>query len=312
MLTRIDPDDPATVATLESCADAVSDLAAAPAAWRWSSRSSPTGSTAASATSSPPTPWSARNAIAAGLGTHLGLHLAEGADRRRDGAGDGGHHAARADPRRRGRPRTRTPRSRAGARRSRCRPCRAWSSAGRCSTRPATTSPRPSTPRWGCCDGRRAGRSSSRRGRPAAEGAVRRWSITPGDGRLGLQLPADPGTGGGRERTRSPPARTSASCCRCPGRLHGGLRRRGRSRSPAAAASSPASPTSPTSPATPRSPCRPQDGGRFALPRRPRDPAADRPLRPRRGRAGRAARRGPGQPAGQQLLHARRRSRPTS
>ncbi len=50
--------------------------------------------------------------VAAGLGTHLGVHLAEGPGRRGHGAGDGGHHAARADPRRRGRRATRTPRSR--------------------------------------------------------------------------------------------------------------------------------------------------------------------------------------------------------
>ena len=44
MLTRIDPDDPATVATLEACAPRGERPGRRTASWRWSSRSSPTGS----------------------------------------------------------------------------------------------------------------------------------------------------------------------------------------------------------------------------------------------------------------------------
>ena len=54
------------------------------------------------------------------------------------------------------------------------------------------------------------------------------------------------------------------------------------------------------------------DGGRFALPAARATRRLRRPLRPRRGRVGGAAGRGPVQPPGQQLLHARPRSRPTS
>ena len=49
MLLRIDPDDPATVATMQACAKAVSELAAC-GSWPWSSRSSRGVSTAGHAT----------------------------------------------------------------------------------------------------------------------------------------------------------------------------------------------------------------------------------------------------------------------
>ena len=125
MLTRIDPDDPATVATLEACA---------PRGER-PGRARPHGD--GRAVHLPPRrrarPQRAHRRShdprADGRGRarpHLGAHLAEGADRRGDGARDGGHHAARADPRRRGGPRPGRARSPAGPRRSRCRPCRAW------------------------------------------------------------------------------------------------------------------------------------------------------------------------------------------
>ena len=157
-------------------------------------------------------------------------------------------------------------------RRSRCRPCRAWSSAGRCSTRPATTSPRPWTPRWGCCERPASWTSSSRagtggRGRPFALVDHAR------DGRLGLQLPADPGARAAGGTHTFATGEDEAVVLPLTGRLHGGLRRAESSRSPAAAASSPGSPTSPTCPATPTVTVSSEDGGRFALLRRPRDPA---------------------------------------
>ena len=104
MLTRIDPDDPTTVATLESCGHAVSDLAA----HGLMAMVEPFISHRVDG----PRPQRAHrrrhDPRADGGGRarpHLGVHLAEGADRRGHGARDGGHHAARADPRRRGGPR---------------------------------------------------------------------------------------------------------------------------------------------------------------------------------------------------------------
>ena len=66
--------------------------------------------------------------------------------------GDGGHHAAGAAARRRGRPTTRTPRTRSWRKALALPTVQGLVSAGRCSTRPTATSPRPSTPRWGCCE----------------------------------------------------------------------------------------------------------------------------------------------------------------
>ena len=87
-----------------------------------------------------------RDRCGGGTGRHVGVHLAEGARRRVDGAGDGGLDDARV----------------ATGWRSCCRPGgrfrivaegtstahrqRAWSWAARCSTRPMTTWPVPSTP----------------------------------------------------------------------------------------------------------------------------------------------------------------------
>ncbi len=53
-----------------------------------------------------------------------------------------------------GSPRTRAPPTNAGARRSGCPPCRAWSSAVRCSTRPRAAWSRRWTPRSDCCERR--------------------------------------------------------------------------------------------------------------------------------------------------------------
>src|SRR4051794_19622819 len=57
----------------------------------------------------------------------------------------------------------RTRRSPPGSARSPSRPCKAWWSGVRCSTRTTGTSPRPSTPRWGCCEQQRRARATSRR-----------------------------------------------------------------------------------------------------------------------------------------------------
>ena len=206
MLTRIDPDDPTTVATLEACGHAVSDLAGARPHGDGRAVHLPPGRRARPQRAH----RRSHDPRADGGGRarpHLGAHLAEGADRRGHGAGDGGHHAARADPRRRGGPRPGRHVRQLG------QGARAADRAGpgdrprRCSTRPATTSPRPWTPRWGCCEpttsfgaGRRPrGRSpwSSRPRRP--DGATARcgsWNSR----RAGAP--------------RSPPARTRPSCSR--------------------------------------------------------------------------------------------------
>ena len=102
MLTRIDPNDPATVATLESCADAVSDLArhglmamVEPFISHRVRRPGPQRADRGRHGAGQRCRRRAR--------LHVGLHLAEGADRGRHGAGDGRDDAARADPGRRGR-----------------------------------------------------------------------------------------------------------------------------------------------------------------------------------------------------------------
>ena len=97
MLTRIDADDPATVSTLQSCADAVSDLAAhglmAMVEPFISHRVE--GRVAQRAHRGGDDPRDDRRGRP---GPHVGAHLAQGPDRRGDGARDGGHDAARADP----------------------------------------------------------------------------------------------------------------------------------------------------------------------------------------------------------------------
>ena len=197
------------------------------------------------------------NAVAAGPGHDLGLHLAEGADRRRDGAGDGRHHAARVDPGRRGRARISRPRSRTGRRRSRCRRCRAWSSAGRCSTRRATTSRRPSTRRWGCCDRRERGDGQAGDRHPGRRrGRGRLLAVDhAGAGGLGLQQLQGPGARGRRHahlrhrRGRVGGPAADRVVHRGLPRCEDGTRA---SPSPDGAGSSPGSPTSPTCPATRR------------------------------------------------------------
>ena len=93
MLTRIDLDDPATVATLEACGRAVTELAGhglmAMVEPFMSSRSD--GRTV---NDLDPEAVIRSIHIAAGLGRRPRLHLAEAARRRRDGAGHGGDDAA--------------------------------------------------------------------------------------------------------------------------------------------------------------------------------------------------------------------------
>ena len=146
MLLRIDPDDPATAATLEACADAVNDLAG----HRLMAMVEPFISHRVDGR--------VRNdlsaeaviraiAIAAGLGTtsaYTWLKLPVVDDMDAVMAATtlpalllGGEVAG--DPDR--------PRSRLAARRSPCRPSAAWSSAARCSTRRTATSRRRSTRR---------------------------------------------------------------------------------------------------------------------------------------------------------------------
>ena len=91
----------------------------------WSSRSSPTGSTAGCATTSPPTPSSRSVAVAAGLGAtsaHTWLEAASRHRRRRgDGAGPGAHRRCRPCCSAARCPTTRTPTSRrVGQRSSSC------------------------------------------------------------------------------------------------------------------------------------------------------------------------------------------------
>ena len=101
MLLRIDPDDPATADTMQACARAVSDLAGRGLiamvepfiVHRVDGRVRNDLS---------PEAMMRALTIASGLGTDVGLHLAQGAGRAGHGAGHGRLHAARAAARRRG------------------------------------------------------------------------------------------------------------------------------------------------------------------------------------------------------------------
>ena len=110
MLLRLDPDDQLTAPTLEACAHAVVRARRAPP-----DRDGRAVLARHDARGRDPKAIT----IASALGHDLGLHVAEGAGRRGDGARDGREHAARADPRRRRAGGLR----RVGATRWRCRPC---------------------------------------------------------------------------------------------------------------------------------------------------------------------------------------------
>ena len=236
----------------------------------------------------------------------LGVHLAQGAGRRGHGAGDGGDHAARAAARRRGRRRPGRRVRRAGRRRCSCRPCRAWWSAARCSTRPTTTSPARSTRPWACCEASTGmDEKLDLRARSAGDGAfdagghagARRLGATAGCGSLELPPGAARTLDTGDDEMLVLPLAGSA---------RRDLRRRDGSSCTGAATCSPGSPTSPTCPATRRSTVtsarrRPVRPARRAVPSgacRPRYGAAEDVPVELRGA-------GPGQPPGQQLLHAR-------
>ena len=187
MLFRIDPDDPATALTMESCAQAVSDLAAHGLMamvepfishrvdGRVRNDLSPEAVTRSIA-------------VASGLGatsayTWLKVPVVE-----RHGAGSRRVHAAGPAARRRGQRRPGRRLRGAGGRRCRCRRCTGWSSAGRCCSRPTTTSPARSTPPSAWCGGDRGGREAL----PAAWIRRRRRLLAGGDARarrMGL-LPA--------------------------------------------------------------------------------------------------------------------------
>ena len=150
MLTRIDLDDPGTVATLETCGRAVTELnRAGRIAMVEPFMSSRVGSAKVVNDLSPDAVIKSV-AIAQGLGAssaYTWMKLPVVDEMERVMAAD---HAADAAARRRPGRATRTRRTRPGAPRWRCRRSAAWSSAAPCSTRPTTTSPRPSTPpsRW--------------------------------------------------------------------------------------------------------------------------------------------------------------------
>ena len=114
--------------------------------------------------------------VAAGLGRTSALHLAEGADRRGDGARDGGHDAARGDPRRRGGPRP-------GRRVRQLGQGAALADRAGPGHRPVAALParrrrrrRRSTPRWACCDVDRDCRRGAAARRPRARSP---WSSRP-------------------------------------------------------------------------------------------------------------------------------------
>ena len=297
MLLRIDPDDPSTVATVEACGRAVSELAAR----RLMAMVEPF---IAHRVDGPGPDRPGRRGDHPGHDRgrrhrqHLRLHLAQGPGGGGDGAGHGRHHPARRCCWAARSPAPRTRPSRAGARPSSSPPSRAWSSAARCCTRPTTTSPRRSTPRSACS--RRAGeqvvtcRGDHRRRRLVAGGHPRA-------GRLGLQRPAGPGA---RPRRR-PPLRHRGR--RAAGPAHGG-RRRGRVRVAPVRAGRPRRRVRRRQRLRLRPPGR--RGARLQPGRRPLHPAlgaGDLPpgpgLRAGRGGPGGAARGRPGQPAGQQRLH---------
>ena len=177
--------------TLETCADAVSDLAR----HRLLAMVEPFISHRAEGrvrNELTADAMARANSIAAGLGSSRPTP-AQGPDRRRDGAGDGRHHAAAlilggevAEDQQAA--------FANGRRHSPCPRCRAWSSAGCCSTRRATTSRRRSTRRWVCC-GRQAGDRDP--GRDRGEATTR--SRSPRNALAGTQQPQCPGAGRRRD-----------------------------------------------------------------------------------------------------------------
>ncbi len=231
---RIDLADPATVATLEACARAVTGLAGHGLmamvepflSRRVDGQVRNDLSTEAVVRSV---------AIASGARRDQRVHLAEAAGGGRHGRGDGGDHAAHPAARRRPGRRPGGDLRGSGRRRSRCPACAAWWSAGPCSTRPTVTSRPPSTSRPGWCTGERheraRGRARAARGRapavhrPTGIAARDGWACAgrPGRRRLGVLRPAGAGAGGRAARARSTPDRTRCWCCRCPARLRGDL-----------------------------------------------------------------------------------------
>ena len=191
MLFRIDPDDPATVATMEACARAVSDLAAHGLMAMVEPFISHRVDGRVRNDLSPEAVIRSIT-VAAGLGatsayTWLKLPVVDG-----HGAGHGRLDAAGPAARRRGqrRPGRRLRELAQGAADS--RPCTASSSAGRCSSRPTTTSPARSTRLSGHGAGvkQTIGRQALPAGRePATDGAFS-LVVTPEQRRLGLQRPA--------------------------------------------------------------------------------------------------------------------------
>ena len=259
--------------------------------------------------------------IAAGLGASQRPHLAEAAGRRRAGPGHGRHHPA--DPAARRRPAGRPARHvrRRGARRSTCRPCAAWSSAGPCSTRRTATSPRRSTspPSW--CTGPAPMSGSGRWVLPLGQrgarrlGRRRRRHASTGWQHTGLRVAA---LAAGEQRGPSTAGAGSTSSCRCPVRVESRAPTRPATTHEAVLAGRPSVFAGPTDvayvPAGSRldSPARRRGRRVASAPRgspagRGRAPAF-RHLRRRRG-PGRAARRRQRLPRGPQLRRPRRARR---
>ena len=207
---------PATVATLEYCGRAVTELNRARLVAMVEPFMSSRTPTVKTVNDLSPDGVIKSMHIAQGLGAIQRVHLAEAARGARDGAGDGRDHAAHPAARRRPRRRPGRDATRPGRRRSSCRRSAAWWSAGPCSTRRTTTSPKAvdtavslvrglvATDVPGCVtatpgsDERRAGRRcrvNTARGDPAL-------------GRLGSHLAQDRRAGRWPVSTDSPPVRT--------------------------------------------------------------------------------------------------------
>ena len=154
MLTRIDLDDPGTVATLERCGTGGDRAQPGRADRHGRAVHVQPGGTGKIVNDLSPDAVIKSMHIAQGLGASSAYTWLKLPVVARDGAGDGRHHAADAAAGRRPGRRRRTRRTPPGRPRCSCRRSAAWSSAAPCSTRPTTTWPRRSTPPSPWCDER--------------------------------------------------------------------------------------------------------------------------------------------------------------